>query len=56
MTQANRKSSLESQIEDNLKKVYQRTVEEEVPDRFKDLLSRLKAMDSGQTEHQEDKS
>lgn len=29
-------------IEDNLRRVYQQTLEEDVPDRFKDLLSRLK--------------
>ena len=56
MANNNPKSNLESQIEENLRKVYQRTVEEDVPDRFKDLLSRLKAMDSTQPRQQEDKS
>lgn len=29
-------------IEDNLRRVYEETLAEDVPDRFKDLLSRLK--------------
>jgi len=29
-------------IEENLKRVYQETVEEDIPDRFKDLLDRLR--------------
>lgn len=40
------KSSLERQIDENLRKVYQQAIQEEVPDRFKDLLSRLKEQDS----------
>ncbi|WP_238364483.1 NepR family anti-sigma factor [Mesobacterium pallidum] len=56
MGKTNAKTNLESQIEENLRKVYQRTVEEDVPDRFKDLLSRLKAMDGEQPRHQEDNS
>ncbi len=39
------RSSLERQIEENLRKVYQKTVEEEVPDRFADLLRKLKEQD-----------
>ena len=39
------KSALERQIEENLKKVYQKTVEEDVPDRFTDLLKQLKQQD-----------
>ncbi|MGB5556519.1 MAG: NepR family anti-sigma factor [Paracoccaceae bacterium] len=39
------KSGLERQIEENLKKVYQKTVEEDVPDRFTDLLKQLKEQD-----------
>lgn len=36
------KSSLERQIDENLRRVYQRQVEQEVPDRFRDLLKQLK--------------
>ncbi len=39
------KSGLERQIDENLRKVYQKTVEEDVPDRFAELLRRLKEQD-----------
>ncbi len=39
------KSGLERQIEENLRKVYQKTVEEDVPDRFAELLKQLKEQD-----------
>lgn len=32
-------------IDNNLKRVFQKTVDEDVPDRFKDLLAQLKAQD-----------
>jgi hypothetical protein len=37
-------------IEENLKRVYDETLNEDIPDRFKDLLARLKAShpDTGQ--------
>jgi hypothetical protein len=34
-------------IDDNLKRVYSDLVQEELPDRFKDLLAILKAQDTG---------
>jgi hypothetical protein len=39
------KSGLERQIEENLRKVYQKTVDEDVPDRFAELLKQLKEQD-----------
>lgn len=39
------KSGLERQIEENLRKVYKKTVEEDVPDRFAELLKQLKEQD-----------
>ena len=36
----------ESDIDANLKRVYQELVDEEVPDRFRDLLAQLKAQDT----------
>lgn len=39
------KSGLDRQIEDNLKRVYERTLEEDVPDRFRQLLDQLKNQD-----------
>ncbi|MBD3679955.1 MAG: regulator [Rhodobacteraceae bacterium] len=35
------------QIDANLRKVYQETLEQEIPERFQQLLERLKERDSG---------
>lgn len=40
--------ALRRDIDENLKRVYQATLEEEVPDRFKQLLAQLKAQGAGQ--------
>ncbi len=42
-----RRQAIRAQIDENLKRVYARTVEEELPDRFKDLLAKLKAREAG---------
>ncbi|MEM1428744.1 MAG: NepR family anti-sigma factor [Pseudomonadota bacterium] len=42
MVQDDRKKRLDQQIDENLRKVYQRTLEEDVPERFHDLLRKLK--------------
>ena len=42
-----RRQAIRAQIDENLKRVYARTVEEELPDRFKDLLAQLKARETG---------
>lgn len=34
--------ALRAQIDENLKKVYQQALEEQVPDRFRDLLEQLR--------------
>jgi hypothetical protein len=39
------KSSLRKDIDENLKRVYDDALKEEVPDRFKQLLAQLKAKD-----------
>lgn len=36
------KANLRQQIDQNLKRVYQDALQEEVPDRFKDLLAQLR--------------
>jgi hemerythrin-like domain-containing protein len=36
------KSTVRQQIDDNLKRIYDETLAEQVPDRFADLLSRLR--------------
>ncbi|SLN14386.1 hypothetical protein AQS8620_00226 [Aquimixticola soesokkakensis] len=46
MDQEKPKSSAESQIEENLRRVYQQRLEEDVPDRFLSLLQQLKEQDS----------
>lgn len=45
MDQDEPKTSFEDQIEENLRKVYQKTLEEQVPDRFMDLLEKLRQQD-----------
>lgn len=45
MTNDKDQARLEHQIDENLKKVFQRHLEEDVPDRFMDLLSKLKQAD-----------
>lgn len=42
------KGAVRAQIEENLKRVYDAALNEEMPDRFKDLLAQLRAKD-GQT-------
>jgi hypothetical protein len=39
-------SGLKAQIDENLKKVYEETLEEAVPDRFKVLLEKLSQRDA----------
>ncbi|MDF1619922.1 NepR family anti-sigma factor [Pseudothioclava nitratireducens] len=43
MADDNSKASIREQINENLKRVYEDALNEEVPDRFKDLLAQLKA-------------
>ena len=40
-------TSIRTQIDENLKKVYQEALKEDLPDRFKDLLSKLKQSENG---------
>lgn len=41
------RQQFEALIDDNLKKIYSDLVQEELPDRFKDLLAQLKMQDDG---------
>lgn len=43
-----KKSDHERIIDENLKRVFDQTLEEGIPDRFKDLLNQLKEQDSAQ--------
>lgn len=45
MTDDKDQDRLEQQIDANLKKVFQRTLDEDVPGRFMDLLEKLKEAD-----------
>ena len=47
MTGEKPKSSLRKDIDENLKRVYEDTLKEEVPDRFLQLLAQLKAKEGG---------
>ncbi|MCB1339735.1 MAG: transcriptional regulator [Pseudooceanicola sp.] len=42
MKQSTDTNRLQAQIDENLKKVFQETLNEEVPDRFRDLLEKLR--------------
>jgi hypothetical protein len=46
MPDKHRKSTLKSEIDANLKRVYDSVLQEEVPDQFKELLDRLRAKDT----------
>ena len=46
MTKEKNTSNVMKQIDENLRRVYRQAEPEDVPDRFKELLDRLKAQDS----------
>ncbi len=48
MTRPQQKSSLQQQIDENLKRVYDEALKEEIPDRFLQLLAQLKEKEKGQ--------
>ena len=43
MSEDKRKSIIEKQIDENLKRVYEQAVQEEIPDKLLQLLQQLKA-------------
>ena len=45
MTEDTKKSIIEKQIDENLKRVYEQAVQEEIPDKLLQLLQQLKAQD-----------
>lgn len=45
-TNKRRKQGLNHQIDENLRRVYQAALEEDVPDRFKELLDRLRQQEA----------
>jgi hypothetical protein len=48
LVQAGERDERERVIDENLKRVYEETLDEGIPDRFKDLLNQLKQQDSEQ--------
>lgn len=48
MKQSNDTAKLQAQIDENLKKVFQETLEEQVPNRFRDLLEQLRQKEAKQ--------
>ena len=47
MADSKGKSRLHQQIDENLKRVYEEALSEDIPDRFKDLIAQLRAKESG---------
>lgn len=43
--ESSRRQAIRAQIDENLKRVYAATVNEDLPDRFRDLLAQLKDAD-----------
>jgi hypothetical protein len=48
MSDSKGKSRLHQQIDENLRRVYEDLLSEDVPDRFKDLIDKLKAREGEQ--------
>lgn len=48
MADSKGKSRLHQQIDENLKRVYEEALSEDIPDRFKELIARLRAKEGGQ--------
>lgn len=46
MNETEDKARLQAQIDENLKRVYQEALEQDVPDRFKDLIEQLRQKDA----------
>lgn len=46
MNQSDDKAKLQAQIDENLRRVYREALEEEVPDRFKELIEQLRRKDA----------
>ncbi|WP_380058013.1 NepR family anti-sigma factor [Falsihalocynthiibacter sp. SS001] len=46
MAQNKPSPEMQRQIDENLKRVFQQTADEELPDRFKELLDKLKEQDA----------
>ena len=47
MADSKGKSRLHQQIDENLKRVYEEALSEDIPDRFKELIAQLRAKEGG---------
>jgi hemerythrin-like domain-containing protein len=47
MTEKGEKSRYKAQIDENLRRVYEEALKEEIPDRFKHLLDQLRKKEQG---------
>ncbi len=47
MSDDKERARLKATIDENLKKVYQETLDEEIPDKFRELLAKLRQKDAG---------
>ncbi|WP_425092150.1 NepR family anti-sigma factor [Tropicimonas sp. S265A] len=50
MASKKQKSNVDRQIDENLKRVYEDTLKEELPDRFLDLLAQLKEKEGSKSD------
>ncbi len=48
--QSSSRKAIRAQIDENLKRVYTAALNEELPDRFRELLEQLKAREPGKTD------
>ena len=48
MAETKGKGRLHQQIDENLKRVYEEALNEEIPDRFKELIAQLRSREGGQ--------
>ncbi len=55
MSHKSPKTKAEDEIDENLRRVYQQVLEEDIPDRFKNLLSQLKTSGGEPQEEREGK-
>jgi len=49
MTKQRKKSKVQEQIDENLRRVYAEALEDEIPDRFTSLLDQLRSQEKGRT-------
>jgi hypothetical protein len=56
MSESNPKSTIRTQIDENLKRIYDETLQEQIPDRLTHLLAQLRAKGGLEPEDDEEQS